>query len=154
VFQPGFLSGNDSEENRSTQRPSFTTAVYTVLVDVIVTDKSNRHVNDLRRRVELYENGGSRPLTPLISDRKRDATVSAARGAPAQPASVPAARRINMINFLLDYSTTEFDTRSTSATEPSSTSRKKSERMTWLRFSQRDRAGSKHFSLLPRTKNC
>src|SRR5712692_3945282 len=37
---------------------SSSTMVYSVLVDVIVTDKNGRHVNDLRpKEFEVYENG-------------------------------------------------------------------------------------------------
>src|SRR2546422_9232743 len=78
--------GATQKKPEQLRRPSFTTAVYTVLVDVIVTDKSNRHVNDLRpEEFELYENGVKQTIESIdVQSESGMQTVTAARGAPAR----------------------------------------------------------------------
>src|SRR5213594_1050551 len=104
IFCSSLVSSQEGTQKKPEQlkRPSFTTAVYTVLVDVIVTDKSNKHVNDLRpEEFDLYENGVKQSIDSIEVQTESGAqTITAPRVAPAQQAPVAAAPRVNMINFL------------------------------------------------------
>lgn len=88
---------------------SFSTLVYSVLVDVIITDKNGRHVNDLRpEEFEVHDNGVKQKIDSVELQTADVAQVIKAPTGNAQPAATPAARRTNIITFLMDYSTTDF----------------------------------------------
>jgi VWFA-related protein len=110
------LAGSHSWSQDTTQRkpepvkggPSSTT-VYSVLVDVIVTDKNGRHVNDLRpEEFEVYENGVKQKIDSVELQTADVAQVIKTPAGNVPPAAMPAARRTNIITFLMDYSTTDF----------------------------------------------
>jgi len=89
--------------------PSFTTAVYTVLVDVIATSK-DKHVNDLRaEEFELFEDGEKQTIDSVeIQTESGIQVIKTPDLALKGQQAAPPAHRANIITFLLDYTTTEF----------------------------------------------
>ena len=89
--------------------PSFTASVYEVLVDVIATSH-DMHVNDLRPdEFIIYENGSRQLIdsVELQSEGRARMIRSQADTGMVQPED--AIPRVNLITFLLDFTTTEFE---------------------------------------------
>ena len=99
------------------QIPTFRAASNTVLLDLVVTDKKNRVVNDLGQDdFVVYENDvvqkiqsfrTSRQQVRVHAGRSAEGTEPAAPNTGREP-DAPAAQP-NFIVFLMDYSTTEFE---------------------------------------------
>src|SRR6059036_285585 len=95
--------------------PAFGVIVPTVFVDVVVTDRREKHVLDIRPdEFELFEEGIKQTIDAVEDPT---AAVSRAQGQPAsigqpvQAASGVSPRtgsRPSIVTFLMDYSTTEF----------------------------------------------
>jgi len=93
------------------ERPALRVDNYSVLVDVIVTDKHNRHVTDLRAEDFLiFEDGEPQELGTfqVISGRSEPAratqtAIRSDKGMPAESAEQP-----RLIILLLDYATVEY----------------------------------------------
>lgn len=101
-----------------TQVPTFRAASNTVLLDLVVTDKKNRLVNDLNQDdFVVYENETAQQIqsfSRIGQKAQMHAGTSTMRGEPVSPPSsareseTPEAQP-NYLVFLLDYSTTEFE---------------------------------------------
>ncbi len=98
-----------------TTSPSFGVTVPTVFVDVIVTHRRDKHVLDLRpEEFELFEDRVKQAidsvevpiqaLRPVAEGRERTGLAATT----VKAATAEAGSRMNVITFLLDYSTTEF----------------------------------------------
>ncbi len=105
------------EPTPPSQIPTFRAASNTVLLDLVVTDKKNRVVNDLERDdFVVYENDVVQKIQSFQINRQEvqgHPVKSATAGEPVKPVpvrepDVPAAQP-NFIVFLMDYSTTEFE---------------------------------------------
>ena len=112
--------GLPQEKKEQQKKPSYAVLAPMVLVDVSVRDSKDRHVRDLRpEEFELYENG-ARQLIDFIEIRDAGElrmlkAPEGGSGQPEQPDSPAGARaatsevpRVNIITFLMDFSSTEF----------------------------------------------
>lgn len=84
-----------------------------VLVDVVVSDRKNRLVTDLNRQdFVIYEDGVAQEISSFLIYRgvpESLAPATAAQPAPAEVPSVPVRPSANLMIFLLDHSTTQFE---------------------------------------------
>jgi len=126
IFSTGASWSQSATQERADQakKPSFAVAARTVLVDVVVRDGKDRHVRDLRpEEFELYENGVKQHIDSAEIQDESGAWMAKGveyrKGQPPappavtpssvfSPAAAPAAPRVNLITFLMDFSTTEF----------------------------------------------
>ena len=112
--------GLPQEKKEQQKKPSYAVLAPMVLVDVSVRDSKDKHVRDLRpEEFELYENGARQQIDSIeIRDAGELRMLKAPEGGsgqPGQPDSPAGARaatsevpRVNIITFLMDFSSTEF----------------------------------------------
>ncbi len=104
------------ESRPPSQIPTFKTASNTVLLDVVVTDKRNRVVNDLRQDdFVVYEDDVVQKILSFRAERQ-EVSIHIPKAAKAEEPATPTPVRAteapaspNFIIFLVDYSTTEFE---------------------------------------------
>jgi VWFA-related protein len=104
------LAGSQEQQKKPEplKGPSFTAAVYTVLVDVIATIK-DKHISDLRpEEFVIYENGVKQTIDAVEIQSESGARIIKTNAIQPAETAAPVAPRVNFITFLLDYTTTEF----------------------------------------------
>ncbi len=111
------LSGHAQQQTKPAQLPTYTAASNTVLLDLVVTDKKNRIVNDLAAEdFVVFENDVIQNIQSFQVSKQEAPPRTAKPGKTGEPAvktlaqeSPSSVSQPHFIAFLMDYSTTEFE---------------------------------------------